>query len=188
MYQMGAREIGADEYVQALTGLLGSRELAERTAERYPMGDSAMESFTDVATDAHYTCPHVELAAATAPFVPTWLYQFTVAGPRKSDRIELGAYHGADTTLLFGDPAARDWAPEQTRAAERLRRYVRRFMRDGDPNESGDMRWPAYAASPAPMHLELADSPRIAEGLRERACGFFRESGWSRLPAPEQSE
>jgi para-nitrobenzyl esterase len=39
MYQMGAREIGENEYVQALMGLLGSHKLARRAAERFPVGD-----------------------------------------------------------------------------------------------------------------------------------------------------
>jgi len=182
MYQMGAREITGNEYVQALMGLLGSHRLASRAAERFPVGDPAMESFTDFATDAHYTCPHAELAAAAARFAPTWLYQFKVAGPRKSDRIELGAYHGADTELLFGDGFANGWTPEQVRASERLREYVGRFMGAGDPNQPGSTSWPTYASTAPQQHLELNDDPRAATGLRERACRFLREIQWEMLP------
>ncbi|MCP4907858.1 MAG: carboxylesterase family protein [bacterium] len=181
MYRMGARPIEAEQYPLALTGLLGSEALAERAALRFPVGDSPSESFSDVATEAHYTCPHAELAAATAAHTPTWLYRFRVDGPRKSDRIELGAYHGADTELLFGRERGA-LKPEQERAAERLRRYVGRFMRNGDPNGGTDVIWPRQDSTSRAQHLDFGDTPRVAEGLEASACAFLREVGWVELP------
>lgn len=188
LYQMGASPLDASDYPRALHGLLGSEALAAAAAAQYPLDateGSAARQFADIATDVHYTCPHAEHAAATAPYTPTWLYRFRVAGPRHSDRIELGAYHGADTELLFGASSSgrkTQLAPAQQRAARTLRGYVARFMRTGDPNGDGAARWPAHDTELGSQHLDFDATPHAAGALRENACGFWRDSGWDALP------
>jgi para-nitrobenzyl esterase len=188
LYAMGAPVVNAASYPRALTGLTGSEALGKATARHFPLGPgggSPAERFADVATDAHYTCPHAELAAAVARHAPTWLYQFRVAGPRRSEDLELGAYHGVDTELLFGADA---WgplptlSPEQRAAARTLRAYVANFMRNGDPNSGPLPSWPAHGVESGEQHLDFSADPHASVGLRERACRYWRHARWEMLP------
>jgi para-nitrobenzyl esterase len=117
--------------------------------------------------------------------VPTWLYEFRVAGPRKSEHVELGAYHGADTDILFGASSTGppyQLGSAQQHAAETLRGYVANFLKSGDPNGSGLPRWPQHSEKTRAQHLEFDDEPGPARGLRETACQFWRERSWDALP------
>jgi len=188
LYNMGWQSFGDEDYVRALHGLTGSREIAEAAARRFPLDaadGSPAEVFADVGTHAHYTCPHAELASALARTVPTWLYEFRVPGPRKSQRIELGAYHGADTEILFGAGSAdppRRLEPAQQRAAQTLRGYVANFLKSGDPNGNDLPQWPQHSERTGAQHLQFDDQPRAAKGLREASCRFWRERSWDALP------
>jgi para-nitrobenzyl esterase len=191
LYDMGSHAFGQEDYHRALLGLTGSEEMARATAERFPLdlADSqrlsAAEQFADVATDAHYRCPLAEMAQAIGRFTPTYLYEYRVPGPLVSDRIELGAYHGADTDTLFGDgfsEALRPFGPRQTRAARTLRGYVARFLRTGDPNGAGLPNWPAHRESSGSQHLAFDDEPHAEAGLREEVCEFWRDARWEALP------
>ena len=185
---LGGPALGPADYVRALTGLTGTRALAERAARAFPLdvaGRSPAETFADVATEAHYTCPHAEMAQAIAPFTPTWLVEFRVPGSRANPELELGAYHGADTEMLFGYGFSGPIAPldeTQTVAAKRLRGYVANFMRRGDPNGEGLPSWPRHRATDGARHLDFGTAPAPAAGLRESSCRFWREAEWSMLP------
>ncbi len=177
LYSMGAEKLKRADYERALSGLLGSPDFGRRAAEMFPAGDAPAERFADIATDVHYTCPHVEMAAATSRFAPTWLYQFRVRGPRESTRIELGSYHGVDTELLFG-PILDEYNEEQAIATKRLRDYVANFMRSGDPNHEGALHWPRYTAASDAEYLEFMAEPQVSKGLREKACRIHRTLNW----------
>lgn len=188
LYDMGSHSFGEQDYLRALLGLTGSTEIARAALDRFPLAageGSAAEAFSDVATQAHYSCPLAEMAADLGRYVPTFFYEFQVPGPVVSDRIELGAYHGADTDTLFGGgyrvrlPA---FGPRQIRAAETLRGYVARFMRTGDPNGVGLPSWPRHDQESGARHLAFDDAPHADAGLREVACDFWRTQGWEALP------
>jgi para-nitrobenzyl esterase len=188
LYDMGGESVGAEDYRRALWGLTGSEAVARAAVARFPLtpgGPSAAEAFADVATDAHYHCPLGEMAQAISRFVPTYFYAYQVPGPQVSERIELGAYHGADTDTLFGDgyrESLRPFGPRQARAAKTLRAYVARFMRTGDPNGAGLPRWPALDVASGERHLAFDDAPHPASGLRASACEFWRDHEWEALP------
>ncbi len=188
LYDMGSHSFGEEDYARALLGLTGSPRMARAAADHFPFdgtGISVAEAFADVATQAHYTCPLSEMAAEIGRFAPTYFYEYRVPGPLVSDRIELGAYHGADTDTLFGGgyrDALRPFGPRQKQAAETLRGYVARFMRTGDPNGVGLPRWPLHEATSGALHLAFDDAPHVANGLREAACRFWREQSWEALP------
>jgi len=190
--EIGAHDFGADDYIPALHGLTGSRELAEAAAREFPLDDpddpnarTPAETYADVGTWAHYTCPHAELARAVAPFAPTWLYEFRVPGSRQNPKVELGAYHGADTEILFGggfSGPVPQLGPEQQAAARTLRGYVARFIRTGDPNGADRPEWPRHDEANGARHLRFDEAPRADEGLRETSCRFWRSVDWKRLP------
>jgi len=188
LYDMGSHSFGEEDYARALLGLTGSEPMARAAASRFPLdaaGVSAAEAFADVATQAHYGCPLSEMAAELGRFAPAYFYEYQVPGPLVSDRIELGAYHGADTDTLFGGgyrEPLRPFGPRQTKAAEILRGYVARFMRTGDPNGVGLPPWPLHEAKSGAQHLAFDDAPHAETGLREAACRFWREQSWEALP------
>lgn len=191
LYDMGSHSFGEEDYRRALLGLAGSESMAREAAERFALdldgakGLSAAEQFADVATDAHYRCPLSEMALAIGGFTPTYFYEYSVPGPLESDRIELGAYHGSDTDILFGDGFGRTllpFGPRQERAARSLRGYVAQFLRTGDPNGAGLPEWPSHDASTGALHLAFDDAPHAESGLRESVCEFWRGMGWDALP------
>ncbi|TXS96109.1 carboxylesterase family protein [Parahaliea maris] len=188
LFQIGAGQMGSEDYLSALEGLLGSKAIAESAAVAYPLegsGLSPIERFSDVATEAHYTCPHSELAMTLSRIVPTWMYEQQVPGTKTSPNLEMGAYHGFDTELLFGgsfDGSVPDFNAEQQEAARLFRRYVANFVHGADPNGDGLVEWKPYAGDQAEYHLAFSAEPRLETGLRERACRFWREQGWEVLP------
>lgn len=188
LYDMGGDSVGTPEYARALSGLTGSERIASAAARRFPLepdGVSAAEVFADVATQAHYHCPLAEMAEAIGRFAPTYFYEYQVRGPQVSERIELGAYHGADTDTLFGGgyrEALSAFGPQQTRAAKTLRGYVSQFMRTGNPNGAGLPAWPTHDAASGGLHLAFDDAPHAASAFRESACDFWRGQGWEALP------
>ena len=188
LYDMGSHSFREEDYARALLGLTGSAQMARAAVDRFPLdsaGVAAPEAFADVATQAHYGCPLSEMAADIGRFAPTYFYEYQVPGPLVSDRIELGAYHGADTDTLFGDgyrEPLRPFGPRQRKASETLRGYVARFMRTGDPNGAGLPSWPLHEAKSGAQHLAFDDAPHPEAGLREGACRFWREQRWEALP------
>ena len=188
LYDMGGDSVGTEDYRLALLGLTGSESMASGAANHFPLeqaGNSAAEAFADVATQAHYHCPLGEMAEAIGRFVPTYLYEYQIPGPKSSAHIELGAYHGADTDTLFGDgyrEALLPFGPRQVQAAKTLRSFVSRFMRTGNPNGPGLPSWPAHDALSGGLHLAFDDAPHAESGLRESACEFWRDQGWEALP------
>jgi para-nitrobenzyl esterase len=188
LYDMGSHAFGEENYVRALLGLTGSPAVADAALKTFPLDGSEAspaEAFADVATLAHYRCPLGELAGELGRFTPTYLYEYQVPGPLVSERIELGAYHGADTDTLFGggyrEPLP-PMGPEQRQAAKTLRGYVAQFLRSGDPNGAGLPDWPQHEAKSNNQHLVFDDAPHAGAGLRESACRFWREQEWEALP------
>ncbi|MAG29617.1 MAG: hypothetical protein CL908_01835 [Deltaproteobacteria bacterium] len=187
LYDMGSHSFKEEDYRRALLGLTGSESMAVAAAERFPLVPeaSAAEAFSDVATQAHYTCPLGEMAAALGRYTPTYFYEYQVPGPSVSDRIALGAYHGSDTDTLFGDGyrrVLRPFSPRQARAARTLRAYVAHFLRTGDPNGDGLPAWPLHTTASGEEHLAFDDTPHPDSGLRENACEFWRGQQWEALP------
>lgn len=188
LYQLGAGDMDDASYQDALTGLTGSPELAAQAVKAFPLQGSGLkpiERFADVATAAHYTCPHAELAHAISQFTPAWLYEQQVAGTAKSPNLEMGAYHGFDTELLFGgsfDGSVPTFNQEQKEAAQIFRKYVANFVRNGNPNGEGLVAWNRYADEGLEQHLAFSASPRMQTGLREQSCRFWREHHWDYLP------
>jgi len=188
LYDMGSHSFGEEDYLKALLGLTGSAQTARAAADHFPLdgaGVAAAEAFADVATLAHYSCPLSEMAADIGRFAPTYFYEYQVPGPQVSDRIDLGAYHGADTDTLFGDgyrEAVRPFGPQQVRAAGLLRGYVAHFMRTGDPNGAGLPAWPVHDPESGALHLAFDEAPHTERGLREAKCEFWRDQRWEALP------
>jgi para-nitrobenzyl esterase len=188
LYDMGSHSFSEKHYAKALLGLTGSETLARAAMAEFPLDESGArvaEAFADVATVAHYRCPLGEMARELGRFTPTYLYEYQVPGPMVSERIELGAYHGADTDTLFGGGyrvSLRAFGPEQRRAATTLRGYVAQFMRSGNPNGPGLPDWPRHQSESGNPHLAFDDTPHVDIGLRESACRFWREQEWEALP------
>ena len=133
LYQIGAGDMQESDYVDALTGMTGSPAIAAMAAAAFPLqGTDAkpIERFADVATAAHYTCPHAELAQAVSQHTPVWLYENHVRGTRVNPQLDMGAYHGFDTELLFGgsfDGSVPVFNAEQQAAAGPVSRLCRQL-------------------------------------------------------------
>lgn len=189
LFALGVTSFNDADYARALHGMLGSKELAERVAKERPLGRdkrSPIEVFSDVAGEAHYSCPHAEQSEAMSRHTPTWLAEFRIRGPIVHPKLDLAAYHGVDSELLFGGgwygSAPLPLNAEQAQAARTLRAMVARFMRTGDPNGPGLPVWPADQPGQAGSYLAFDAAPHAETGLRARACKYWRAVGWSMLP------
>jgi len=182
-----------DDYADALEGIFG-RVLGRRVAADKPLlddGRSALEQYSDIGTEAHYTCPHSELARAVSEFTPTWQYEFRVPGVIEKEGIDVGSYHGSDTELLFGgefwgtkvDPKT----PDQKSAARYLRSYIGNFVRSGNPNGEGAPFWSVLSKDTNYQYLDFEAEPSLAEQIIEtKNCNYWRDIGWKLLPGLHQ--
>lgn len=183
-------EMDESDYREALLGVIKNEAIVRNIERDFPLGKdkrTPMEQYSDIVSEAHYTCTHSEMAAAMSRFTPTWHYEFKVPGTQIDQRIELGAYHGVDTEYLFGDgfrgpvPAM---SKRQQAFAMKYRQYIANFVHNSNPNGKGLPKWqPASGWHQAP-YMAMDYQPRQHRGLREKACTYWREKNrWQKLPS-----
>lgn len=146
-----------------------------------PLSDG--EFLRRVQTDFIFTSAAMGIPALASRNAPAWAYHFDYVPAAQRGTVP-GAPHCADMEYLFG---LRDLADAQDRsAAASLRSYWGNFIRNGDPNGPGMMRWPQ--AQPATFSpLVIGDSLRVepqfqAERMRLWHAKWLKQTGAPIMP------
>ena len=112
-----------------------------------------------IATDVTFRCPAVRMATImAAKGAPVWHYEFDAApgGGKTGHSVEIGYAFGDNT---FGKGLS-------------LKPYWLNFIRTGDPNRTGLLRWPRFTTA-APAHVLFSDKGVTPLGpLRPEICSL----------------
>src|SRR4029453_687476 len=105
---------------------------------------------------------------AAAGGAGTYLYNFARELPIPIlQALELGAFHGVEMAYVFGiitPPTAED-----AQLGTLVRAYWTKFVRSGDPNHHGALRWPRYKdATDRRFNIDL--EPSVLPGFRRAEC------------------
>ncbi|WP_105317138.1 carboxylesterase/lipase family protein [Thermus tenuipuniceus] len=130
------------------------------------------KAWGEAQTDLLLLCPSLKAARLQAPFALTHAYLFTFRIPGWEG---LGAFHGLELALLFGNLEEMPFLPlflsaEARERAEalgkRMRRYWVSFAQEGEPR--GWPRWPFYSEG---YLLRLDEPPGLMPDPYEERCG-----------------
>lgn len=184
-HNLSLRPLRAEQYLERLEFLMGSRELAERVAAQYPLENypEPFDALSAAFSDGFFNCPTRWQLQALSSHVPAWAYQFDYAGaPFLIPWAELGAFHAAEIQFVFKHPMrliGPGFTADEAKLADRMMSYWTRFARAGDPNGDG-LHWPRYDGRDRTMRFDLQD--QVATGVRAEACRFWEELDYLRQP------
>ncbi|WP_068923810.1 carboxylesterase/lipase family protein [Planobispora rosea] len=147
------------QYAALLTTAFGSA--APQVERRYPAHrfPSATAAAGRVFSDSGWICPSWRTGREHARKARTYAYVFTdPSAPTPSGQplpahVRPATAHGAETFSLFDFPGAPALTTDQRRLADRIVGYWTRFVRTGDPNESGSTAWPRLGSADSALNL-----------------------------------
>ena len=180
-HNMRFKPLQADQYLDRLEHLTGSRESAEKVAQRYPLEnyDSPFEAFTDAFSHGFFNCISRRQTLAMSGHVPVWTYRFDYQdAPFFIPWADLKAYHAAEMQYVFGNPMSltrRHFKKKEQTLANSMMGYWAQFARSGNPNSPDASAWPAFNKAESSILFNLDNS--VAEQVFEPECRF-----WDELP------
>ena len=92
----------------------------------------------------------------------TYLYRYSYVMPG----LNLGAFHGSETLMLFGVPGVR---PDPA-VAENIVDLWARFAKSGDPNGGMKVTWPAYTRGQG-QYLDINETLTVMNGTENFFTG-----------------
>ncbi len=126
-------------------------------------------------TDSQFACASDQFASAAGDEAVVYTYQLT---HRSSDTpLSLGATHGSDVILLFGNAdAVNDYPadqlnPDDALVSEFLQTAWTSFASEGVPG-GGTADWPPYLDS-SPAHLLIGLETSISAAIQDGRCEIF---------------
>lgn len=150
----------------------------------YPGGTAqqAAQSARTLAGDRFIALGTWEWARAQAALgAPTWFYRFDkprpppLAGPARPARLlPDAASHSAEIEYALGNLATNavyGWTDEDRQVSATMRHYVEQFIRTGDPNGTGLVPWPPFAAG---QRLVIDVTPRAEADPDGARMAFLR--------------
>ncbi|MFI5395567.1 MAG: carboxylesterase/lipase family protein [Candidatus Binatia bacterium] len=129
----------ANQYPDRLKLLLGSDALVAQVMAQYPLADYPTPGAALAAAfgDGFLACPTINTGRLTAPYVPTYLYQFEYPDAKfaVTPPVALGAFHSAEVQFVFQQPPGPGQAltAEQILMSNQIMGYWTRFAATGDP-------------------------------------------------------
>jgi len=177
-----------ENYKQALVRLYG--EQADEAAKLYPGSttEEVIQSGTDLASDrfiAYSTWKWSDLQVKTGK---SHVYRYLYARPRPAMNASMGdataglaggvihgrgdgaprppargAVHSAEIEYAMGNLASNKvyaWTPDDYKVSETFQNYFANFVKTGDPNGSGLLKWPASTDSSVQV-MRLDVTPRV---------------------------
>lgn len=156
--------------VRMMFPVLGDTVLGLYPCAAYP---SPRLAFTDLTTDARFTCNARRAArAVTGAGGAVWRYHFVQH--LEASRVPMLAVHGMELAFVFGTlgiAGYRATAGEIALAAG-IEHAWGSFARAGSPSASELPSWPRNDGAGEP-YLELSSAPRVASALKASACDFW---------------
>jgi para-nitrobenzyl esterase len=181
--------VTADSYERVIASSFGvSAARAAAIAARYPLGSygSAAVAFSQLQTDANFTCPALQVDRWTAARgVPTYAYELNEdrAPERFIPQIATPteATHQTELQFLFGLPNAPLPGPltaAQAQLGGSIRAAWSAFAADGNPAAGrGTVAWPAFGRRAGNVLSLVAPAPRVATDTAARhQCGFWDQA------------
>jgi para-nitrobenzyl esterase len=178
------RPLQPEQYPTRLEYLLGSPELAEQVAERYPLQNfaSPFDALSAAFGDGFFSCLSRRQGIALSRQVPTWSYQFDYhRAPFLIPWADLKAFHSAEIQYVFDKPMrfyGGEFRAEEAGLASSMMGYWTQFARSGDPNGGDRTYWPPYGRDDQTLLLNLQN--RVATGVHAQDCLFWEELDYLR--------
>ncbi len=166
-------------YAAAIDKVFGA-PARDRILELYPVGayPSPRKAFTQVTTDAEFTCESRRVAGALsrAQKEPVYRYLFNHLLENDPEQKALGANHTVEHPFLFAwqgtyRPTDADRAVQRQMVA-----YWTRMAKTGNPNGGGNSEWPV-ASTEGDAYLEIGASTNAKSGSASAHCDF-----WDKVP------
>ncbi len=178
------KPLQADQYIDRLEYLVGSRGTAELVAAQYPLANYAdpFEALTEAFSDGFFNCQTRTISTALARHVPLWAYQFDYReAPFFIPGAELKAFHSAEIQYIFGNPMSvtmSSFEGEQAELERVMMGYWSRFAARGDPNREGLPVWPRF--SPDDKTLLFDSRITVAANVHRSDCKFWDRIDYKR--------
>ncbi|NCF18306.1 MAG: carboxylesterase family protein [Haliea sp.] len=180
------KPLKADQYMDRLTFLTGSEDLAEKVAQKYPLDDydSPYDAMVEAFSDGFFNCFSRRQSAALSSHVSLWNYQFDYdEAPFYFFWADLRAYHAAEIQYIMGRPWSffrSDFKAKERPMANSMMRYWAEFARTGNPNGDGGTTWPVYDESDQTLLFNLENT--VATGVHREDCEFWNDLPYLRAP------
>jgi para-nitrobenzyl esterase len=132
---------------------------------------AAADVLGSINTDMMFRIPTIRLVEMQRDNgVPAYNYLFTYKSPAMGGK--LGAMHGLDNPLLFGNPEAEFTgnSPEVENLAVRIQDSCAAFARTGDPSCESNGAWPVYGKERTTMIFDTNTRLEKAPYEKERAA------------------
>ena len=182
------KHLQADQYLDRLEYLVGSRQGAELVAAQYPLANyaSPFEALTEAFSDGFFNCMARTISAALAKHVPLWAYQFNYQdAPFFVPGAQLKAFHSAEVQFVFGNPMSvtqSEFEGEQLELAQSMMGYWSQFAASGDPNRRGLPQWPRFDDGDQTLLFDQRIS--VARDVHRVDCQFWDRLDYKRAPYP----
>jgi para-nitrobenzyl esterase len=141
------------EYVTFIRGRFGKD--ADAVLAKYPANSTAEVQLrlAQIMTDYDFSDSVKFAAGSMGDLNPkTYLYRYSYVMPG----INLGAFHGSETLMLFGVPEVK---PDPAVAANLVDLWTR-FAKTGDPNGGMNVTWPNYTREGG-QYLDIGNIPTV---------------------------
>lgn len=178
------RPLQADQYLDRLEYLVGSRQLAQEVATQYPLENYAtpFDALSEAFGDGFFNCMTRTTSLALARHVPLWAYQFDYQeAPFLVPGARLKAFHAAEIQFVFGNPMSLTqsrFAGEQIELSRIMMGYWTQFAASGDPNRNDLPAWPRFY--PDDQTLLLDRNVKPASDVHRADCEFWNRIDYKR--------
>ncbi len=160
------------EYLAALQSRYGSR--AAQVAALYPASSfpTPQDALERAVGDSGLVCGTYDTARrAAAGGARTYLYNFARELPIPIlQSLDLKAFHGVEMAYVFG--IITPPTPDDAELGTTVRAYWTKFVRSGNPNHRGAVKWPRFKDA-TDRRFNLDVQPSVLTHFRRAECEFW---------------
>jgi para-nitrobenzyl esterase len=172
----------AASYAAAIDTVFGS-DVRPRIIAQYPLSDypSPRAAFTQVTTDALFTCQSVRVAhELTQAGATVYRYLYDHVTANDPEMKALGPVHTAEHQFFFNWEGSYTPAPSDLALQRQMLGYWTRMATDLNPNAPGAVTWPATTRD-RNTYLDFGETVSVQDGPTSAHCGFWDSVA---LPSP----